>query len=534
MSAGTRRKWWRAAALAVACGGIAGAWYGFARAEPIRSPGVKVEDTVWTRAGAPAPTPSPAVTPAAAPYFPTIPHPVTPAAAEDVPPAPAPLVPPLPVPATPTPVPPATPASLAATPATPEFKPVSPRPAAAADDRPAPKLPPLPDLPAPKATLPAPTPLPPLPVPVGSEKSPAKPETRPVPAGPVVPPPPVGIAPPAPPAKSADPVKPVPPAVPDFSLRPGNDGNSVKPDTQAGASAPKSAALPPVPVGVPAAPASTAPAVAPPARPVSRAKPADGPLPPSEKSVFAIPVKPEVAAPAPVVGVPAPVLPATPTAIERPTRSKPTTLAPTPGDDPMNLKQSALAAALGGALAFPSPAPATFPVPPLPVAPAVVPALPVKADPPTRTTDEKLKDIDKKLDELTELLRGKKDAQGFVLPTDPGLVADVRKLKDELAALKAQMEEMKKSTSLRPSTGGTTTPAADPLAGKGTVRVVNDYPVEITMVVNNNSYRIAPNTKVDITIPVGTFTYQLLSAGANLAPTSSAIKEKEVVTLRIK
>jgi hypothetical protein len=304
------------------------------------------------------------------------------------------------------------------------------------------------------------------------------------------------------------------------------------------------------PPAVPTVPVKTEPAVAPPARAVSRSKPADGPMPPTEKSVFVPPEKkdavsekaatePEKAvtvAPVPVTPPPAPKVPAIPVTIERHTPSNPDIRVPTPGDDPMTLKQSALAAALGGALAVAPSAPAAFPVPPVAVAPVLTPpapTVPVKADP---TVDERVKAVEKKVDDLIEALKGKKDRDGFVVPTDPGLIEEVKRLKNEIASLKAQLDKMEKSTtSLRPSTGGTTAPTpADPLAGKGTVRVVNDYPIEITMVVNNNSYRIAPNTKLEIPVPVGTFTYQLLSAGANLAPTTSALKEKEVVTLRIK
>jgi hypothetical protein len=52
--------------------------------------------------------------------------------------------------------------------------------------------------------------------------------------------------------------------------------------------------------------------------------------------------------------------------------------------------------------------------------------------------------------------------------------------------------------------------------------------------VNSTSFTVAPGTKLDIPVPVGEFTYQLLNAGANLTPTRSPVKEKEVVTLRIK
>jgi hypothetical protein len=209
----------------------------------------------------------------------------------------------------------------------------------------------------------------------------------------------------------------------------------------------------------------------------------------------------------------------------------------------MNVKQSAVAALVGGAIAFIPPAPAAaltlpstgavVPPAPAPIGPVALPipaTSPVGADPVKKTTEERLDEIQRDLKRLTELLDGRRDETGTKLPSDPGVVEELKRLKDKIAALEKQLND--KTTALRPSTGGT--PAVDALAGKGTVRVVNDYPVEITIVVNERSHRIAPNTKLDIPVPVGDFSYQLLSAGSNLTPVKSVIKEKEVVTLRIK
>ncbi len=62
--------------------------------------------------------------------------------------------------------------------------------------------------------------------------------------------------------------------------------------------------------------------------------------------------------------------------------------------------------------------------------------------------------------------------------------------------------------------------------------VVNEYQREISMVINDKSYRIAPASKIEVEVPAGDFAYQLLESGA--ATTRSVIKDKETVTLRIK
>jgi hypothetical protein len=63
--------------------------------------------------------------------------------------------------------------------------------------------------------------------------------------------------------------------------------------------------------------------------------------------------------------------------------------------------------------------------------------------------------------------------------------------------------------------------------------VVNEYPIQITIAINGTfSYKVAPSKSLEIDVPAGEFSYQLLEAGT--ASTRSTIKEKETVTLRIK
>ena len=179
----------------------------------------------------------------------------------------------------------------------------------------------------------------------------------------------------------------------------------------------------------------------------------------------------------------------------------------------MNLKQTTVAAVIGGAIALTQPTPAaalTFQV--------------------KGSVEQRLDQIEKKIAELTEAVKGKRDSDGHPYPSDRGLVADVAKLRDEVAALKAQLDAQK-STSQRPAAPAA---AADPLAGKGTVRIVNEYPIEISMSINGTSYRVPANTELKVPVPMGEFSYFLLSSGVAGTATKSTIKEKETVTLRVK
>ena len=582
-----KRTWWKAAATALVVGSV-----GIAAADT-----PKVEQAVWTRATTPAPKPT-EVVPAAAsvPVSRSLPLPeqtVPPPIAQPnypLPPktssdevvlpkfrpasVPAPVIPVATLPQITMPPVSTTSAKVAVLPPIPpavteEPKTISlpvPKPEPIPFTKvPEPAKPLLPPIPITKVPEPAKTTLPPIPItkapepakptlppiPISKVPEPAKPTLPPIPitkvpepAKPALPitripepvqlelPPIPEIAPPAQPVKSADVVKPVPPAAPDFNLRPAPDGNSVKTND---------VATPLIPIIPPSQPLT-----------VSRPKPVDGPMPPTEKYVFPIPeaapaipvtnskplppalatslpkpvlpelpkpVLPELPKPVPadVTAVPM-ILPGVPTAIEGPLPPKPIfNTIPTPGADPMLFKQASLAAAIGTAL-------------------ALAPATPVLAADPPETVDKKLAETQKDIKRLIELLEGRKDADGTPSPVDVGAVKDIKKLKDDVFALKNRVAELETELDkLKKSTTSLKPPAQpDPMTGKGVVRIENEYPVEITIVVNSMSYRVPANTKLDVTVAVGDFSYQLLNSGANLAPTKSPIKEKEIVRLRIK
>ena len=344
-------------------------------------------------------------------------------------------------------------------------------------------------------TPPAPDglPFPPLP---GATVEPPKAPVVPVPAynpptmpGTPVPPQPAKTVPPPEPFKLADPVQPLLPVKPDSGLHPLIPGNTLNPPSPVAPAVP--IVFPPLNPGGREVPATT----------VDRPKPSEPPFGTTDKFVF-----------------PAP-------------SSNPLSL--TPREAAMlNLKHTAALAVIGGALftAENARSAALFP----PIVPTV-PATPVKADD-KEVTDKLKKDLDeankkiaaleKQVDKLTELLTGRKDADGkTILPSDPGAVEEIKRLKNRIAALDTELNAIKTQSSLKPAI----VPEVKP---KGVVKVVNEYPVEISMVINDKSHRIAPNTKIEVEVPAGDFSYQLLQSGA--AATRSVIKDKETVTLRIK
>jgi hypothetical protein len=208
----------------------------------------------------------------------------------------------------------------------------------------------------------------------------------------------------------------------------------------------------------------------------------------------------------------------------------------------MNTKQLAMATVLGGAMGMvattAAPA-AALPLPPKPITPLIAPTLPtnsvkIDADSDVKALRKDLETANREIKRLTELLEGLKDQ-----PSEPGALRELTKLKDKvheqgekIAALEKELLAMKNSTSLKPTTPG---PAQAPaLTGRGIVRVINEYPVEVTILINDRTHRVAPNTSSDVPVPTGEFTYQLISSGTFLAPVRGPIGEKEVVKLRIK
>lgn len=277
------------------------------------------------------------------------------------------------------------------------------------------------------------------------------------------------------------------PTKPDSDLKPSNTPNTLNPNVS------------PIAPIVPGAPVREVPGTQ-----VDRPKAPDTVPGPSEKYVFPIPARP--ATPDPVVL--------------------------TPRDDTMyKLTTTAAFAVLGGALMAAEKVSALPAIPPSALVP--VPGALVKAE--EKTDAEKLKDALKRIEDLelkvsrlSDMLYGKRDSKGELLdPTSKGALADVTKLKDDLDKLEKELKTLKtaQQTVQKPA-------LAPEVKPKGIVKVVNEYPVEISMVINGRSYRVAPGTKVEVEVPAGRFTYQLPQSDA--APTDSVIKDKETVTLRIK
>ena len=511
-----RKRWWRLVAVALMGGGVAvGSWVNLIHpvtAEPIPKLTAVLDDQaireqgVWTRASnplsQPASSPSAPVTPASgAPASQTFTGPVVPTGG--------------------------TGSSVLVIPS---YDPGTPGPRSSDTTiiNSASQLPNLPTIPSPTAlpnAVPVPTPsIPIIPVQaIGSPISSPSVSSIPTPALPpanTAVPAPIEVTPAAPPLRFPDTIQPVMPVKPEMSLPGGNGGISVKSDN-------------PPPIGV-VVPGYLNPA----AQPVQGIATPTIPAPPISP---VIPPVPEVRFPA--------------TLIDRPKtgenllqQSEKDTFplnsltgpdsfkTSTPGDDTMrnSYKHAATLAILGGL--FMGHTNPSFAADPKAADDKDKELADWKEH--AKKTNEQLKAIQEQLAKIqaeqvkiNEVLKGKKDEKGIPSPYDTGVVEKLNTLTDKLADIEKEFQKLQKSSTSN-RLAAPVNPILDPTAGKSIVRIANEYPVKISMVVNGTSYEVLPNKTLDVTVPAGSFSYQLLQSGAS--QTTGQIKEKETVTLRIK
>lgn len=200
----------------------------------------------------------------------------------------------------------------------------------------------------------------------------------------------------------------------------------------------------------------------------------------------------------------------------------------TPGDPPvpLTLRQTMLSAALG----------VGFALSPSPVLHAQDPAKEKdkdkEKDPKPVEVDVKkqIEDLKKEIAALRkqhevndDFIHGRKDP---ILPADHGLLKRVQTLEEAIKRIEAKLD-----AGTRQAVGSSPIREAA-VAGTGTIRLINEYPTDVRIVVNGVSHELKPNELKELAVPAGEFVYELLAAAA--AKTTSTIKDGERVTLRIR
>lgn len=441
---------------------------------------------------------------------------------------------PLPVPAPPTdpvstlpvptippveanPLPPIQQAGAALPPITPLPAPPLPKPdptVPAVPPMPGPSAEPLPPLPTPKSA----DPLPPVPV---------KPDLPPLP-----PAPPARIAPipvePAP--KAVEPLPPVPPSVDPLPALP-------KPDPIA----PKPAGPLPVlpnPAEVPQPVQPVTPAA--PLPPIPPSKPENG-LRPDAPPLTVIPGPPPVGSetlPPPrkvgneTIPPPRPVIEERVAPTPKPDGVVPIAAPYTPGSTPMTpAPRTALMTALVGAALAATPAFADDPKPADAEAMKAVlkEIADLKAD--VKMLKEEKAKLEKALFGVADSQRKTTDEKGKLMLIEEAQKEAQKKAQDELDRMAAKVKDLETQLAQKSVSAKQSVDAATP--GKGTVKLVNEYNVKVSMIVNGTSYPLAVNEVKTIEVAEGKLKYELVEF-PNAMTKETTIKEGETVTLRIK
>jgi hypothetical protein len=354
---------------------------------------------------------------------------------------------------------------------------------------PVPSVPPKPDvtplpkpadtLPIPKTVDPVPVTLPPLPDPKLVDPTP-KPIEKPDAPLPTVP----GIDPVLPkptdlpqlpqPVKPIDPTTSVPPVKPEIGLRPEPPPLTVKPV--------------PTPVG-------------PETLPLPR-KVGDEELP----------------LPRPVVEQT--TLPPVPT----PGGGVPITTPTTPGLTPMPVSRTALLSALVGAAVSVAPA---FADDPKPADPKALEAIQKQID--DLKADVTLLKNQKKT--LEEQLFGRGDRKTATTDAEKGVLKRLEEADTARKEMAKKLDDLEKT--LAQKSVSEKQPLSGLTPGKGLVKLVNEYNVKVSMMVNGTSYQLDVNQVKEIQVPEGELKYELVEF-PNAVAKKTTIKEGETVTLRIK
>ncbi len=199
----------------------------------------------------------------------------------------------------------------------------------------------------------------------------------------------------------------------------------------------------------------------------------------------------------------------------------------TPGSTPMTLsRHTLLSAVMGAALA----------------------AAPAYADDPKPADAEAIKAIQKEIADLKADVKLLKEQRNELHKQLNGIPESQRKTPDEKGALirmqeaetaaekmAAKVKELEtslaqKSVSEKLPVGGSGSGISP---GRGLVKLVNEYNVKVSMMLNGTSYQLGVNEVKSIEVPEGKLKYELVEF-PNASAKETTIKEGETLTLRVK
>ena len=135
------------------------------------------------------------------------------------------------------------------------------------------------------------------------------------------------------------------------------------------------------------------------------------------------------------------------------------------------------------------------------------------AAPAAGQTAEDIKKLNDKLDALTKTVNDLKDGlkSDAVREKVTTVASHLDQLDQDIQAIKKDLRDLKRrvgdgtTTALRPQYDAAT------FRGQGRVRFINEFPEEISVIVNGRPFRLLPGAERLVPVPPGDFTYQVLN-----------------------
>lgn len=144
---------------------------------------------------------------------------------------------------------------------------------------------------------------------------------------------------------------------------------------------------------------------------------------------------------------------------------------------------------------------------------------------------ESIDQLKKQGDDLQRQVSNLPDEQRIDYQIRKTLAKELKDSKDEMTALRQQLDLLQRDVASLKSGAAPRVAFSSP-ATLGRIRLVNTFPSQMTVIVNERSYRLAPGAdQVLENIPAGQFTYQVLGVQPDLLVRSLAPNETFTITV---
>jgi TolA-binding protein len=146
---------------------------------------------------------------------------------------------------------------------------------------------------------------------------------------------------------------------------------------------------------------------------------------------------------------------------------------------------------------------------------------------------ESIDQLKKQGDDLQRQVSNLPDEQRIDYQIRKTLAKELKDTKDEMTALRQQLDLLQRDVaSLKSGAAASPRVAFSSPATPGRIKLINTFPSQMTVIVNERSYRLAPGaTEVLENIPAGQFTYQVLGVQPDMLVRSLAPNETFTITV---